>query len=166
MAANIAKEYAAVYPENFSLLFEVATLTPDDNELGKEQLYRQILNLKPKHVPSLNNLALLLLKRGSTEEGSELAKKAFRLAPNYLPVIDTMAASFTSQKKFKEASNIYQKLYLQTKDEQFFGKYIKQLLGLKDTTAAERQVNLHKSKISEGLYLELKSIIDSEVKGV
>ncbi|MBI6546993.1 MAG: tetratricopeptide repeat protein [Cyanobacteria bacterium NC_groundwater_1444_Ag_S-0.65um_54_12] len=44
---------------------------------------RHTLEIRPDHAPALNNLGLLLLKRGANEEASSLFNKAIRLRPGY-----------------------------------------------------------------------------------
>ena len=59
------------------------------------EMYRKILAAAPDHVPSLNNLAYLLVEHGNqVDEGLRMAQKAKELAPNDSAVEDTLGWAF------------------------------------------------------------------------
>lgn len=68
-----------------------------------EQSYREAIELQPEHWPSLNNLAVILLRSGRPGEGLALAERAASLAGNNPLVLHTLGWAQLEQGQLSEA---------------------------------------------------------------
>lgn len=69
-----------------------------------EELYRQILDINPKHANSLHNLGLLMIELSKVEEAIVLLRKSLAYEPS-AQTYSTLALALASAKKPTEAIN-------------------------------------------------------------
>ncbi len=59
------------------------------------ELYRRLIELEPKNLIAINNLAWILSEeKGQYQQALELAQKGLKLAPNYIDLIETRGVVF------------------------------------------------------------------------
>jgi tetratricopeptide (TPR) repeat protein len=68
-----------------------------------EELYREILELKPRHFDALQLLGSLALQAGRVEEGIELLKKALAINARQAPLHSNLAYALNALQRFDEA---------------------------------------------------------------
>ncbi|MBN3849845.1 tetratricopeptide repeat protein [Paraburkholderia sp. Ac-20342] len=68
-----------------------------------EELYREILELKPKHGDALRWLGELALQMGRVQEGADLLKKALAVNPKQAPVHSNLAYALNALQRHGEA---------------------------------------------------------------
>lgn len=76
-----------------------------------ERWFREIVEIEPRSLPALNNLAWLLAERGDAQ-AVPTAERALALAPNRPEVLDTMARALESRQELAQAID-YQKRAVQ-----------------------------------------------------
>ena len=67
-----------------------------------EELYREILALRPKHFDALQLLGALSLQAGRLDEGIELLKKAIAINGMQAPLHSNLAYAYNAQRRFNE----------------------------------------------------------------
>lgn len=99
--ANL-QEWVKAHPKDVSTRFYLAET---EGKAGRTKVaiahYKGILDVQPKHVPSLNNLAWLLHQEGDPK-AAEYALQAFQSQPNDAAVADTAGWILVSQGKLLE----------------------------------------------------------------
>ncbi len=76
-------------PDDISNLFKLASLYHEKQEFDKAELYyRQILDIKPGHIISLNNLAWIKID-SDVKQALSLAKQAYEQASDSPSIMDT-----------------------------------------------------------------------------
>ncbi|RKT27665.1 tetratricopeptide repeat protein [Paraburkholderia sp. RAU2J] len=68
-----------------------------------EELYREILELKPRHFDALTWLGELALQTGRPQEGSDLLKKALAVNAKQAPVHSNLAYALNALQRYTEA---------------------------------------------------------------
>ena len=68
-----------------------------------EELYREILELKPRHFEALQLLGSLALQAGRVEEGIELLRKALAINAKQAPIHSNLAYALNALQRFDEA---------------------------------------------------------------
>jgi len=86
-----------------SMLRQAAALQRNGALVEAEDLYREILELKPKHVDALRWLGELLLQTGRVQEGAELLKKALTINPKQPAVHSNLAYALNALQRHGEA---------------------------------------------------------------
>ncbi|RDK01593.1 tetratricopeptide repeat protein [Paraburkholderia lacunae] len=67
-----------------------------------EELYREILELKPRHVGALQLLGALALQAGRLQEGIELLRKAIGIDAKQAPIHSNLAYALNALQRFDE----------------------------------------------------------------
>ncbi len=80
-------------PESTRLLLLLANLrTREEKYAESEALYREVLKIEPKHVTTMNNLAVVLALQGKKlEEALKLINSAIEIAGPMAPMLDSRA---------------------------------------------------------------------------
>ncbi|MFM0227335.1 tetratricopeptide repeat protein [Paraburkholderia dipogonis] len=68
-----------------------------------EELYREILELKPRHFDALQLLGALTLQAGRLQEGVELLRKALAINAKQAPLHSNLAYALNALRRFDEA---------------------------------------------------------------
>ena len=68
-----------------------------------EELYREILELKPRHFEALQLLGSLALQAGRVEEGIEFLRKALAINAKQAPIHSNLAYALNALQRFDEA---------------------------------------------------------------
>ncbi|CAE6867823.1 tetratricopeptide repeat-containing glycosyltransferase family protein [Paraburkholderia aspalathi] len=68
-----------------------------------EELYREILELKPRHFEALQLLGSLALQAGRLQEGIELLRKALAINAKQAPIHSNLAYALNALQRFDEA---------------------------------------------------------------
>lgn len=68
-----------------------------------EELYREILELKPRHFDALQLLGALALQAGRLQEGVELLRKALAVNAKQAPIHSNLAYALNALQRFDEA---------------------------------------------------------------
>jgi putative PEP-CTERM system TPR-repeat lipoprotein len=102
-ADQFASSWAKDHPKDVQF-----TIYLGDNALARkdypaaEAAYRHVVELQPNHVPSLNNIAWLMVK--SNKPGAlPFAEKANELQPNQPALMDTLAVALAAENKLDQA---------------------------------------------------------------
>lgn len=109
LSAAAAKEYAAALRREKNYLPALMALGnvafQNGDMIEAEIYYRKVLKLVPGHAGANNNLAMVLLVRGSRLETAEtLVKTALKQAGPFRPyVLDTLANVYMKQGRYSEA---------------------------------------------------------------
>ena len=148
-ANQVVNEYLEVYPNSSPLLFEKATLKQFYSEREQKDLYDKILSINADNVFALNNLANIHLRANTLDKGLELATKAFKLAPNFLPVVDTYATALTANEQHQQAAIIYKALFKETKDNDYFEKMATSMLATNQKPALRQLMDKYKADLSQ-----------------
>ncbi|EDZ99402.1 TPR repeat-containing protein [Burkholderia sp. H160] len=85
------------------LLRQAVALQQHGALVEAEELYREILELKPKHVDALRWLGELALQTGRLQEGAELLKKTLALNPKQPAVHSNLAYALNALQRHDEA---------------------------------------------------------------
>ncbi|WP_233829242.1 tetratricopeptide repeat protein [Paraburkholderia sp. ZP32-5] len=86
-----------------SMLRQAAALQRNGALVEAEELYREILELKPKHADALRWLGELLLQTGRPQEGAEQLKKALAVNPKQPAVHSNLAYALNALERHDEA---------------------------------------------------------------
>ena len=85
-----------------TLLREAVALQQNGAYAEAEDLYREILKLRPKHFDAIQLLGALALQSGRLEEGIELLKKAVAINGMQAPIHSNLAFAYNAVRRFKE----------------------------------------------------------------
>ncbi|HVX15446.1 MAG TPA: tetratricopeptide repeat protein [Pirellulales bacterium] len=109
-AEPVFAEALSQHPEDRGLLFGLATWRlMQHQEDDAERLLRRFLQLEPRNVAAMNNLAMLLADdRGSAGEALELVERAITIAGAQPELFDTKGWVMLEQKRFSEAEANFQ----------------------------------------------------------
>ncbi len=86
----------------------IAYADSDDFETA-ESYYRQALDFRSSHVPTLGNLANVLVNKGELYEAEELLHKALRLRPYDPMILNNMANLYNAKGDLDEATKFFQR---------------------------------------------------------
>lgn len=97
-------------PDNVPVMMQMAVMLEKQGDLNKAvATYENLLKIAPDFVPALNNLAFLLCdKLGKPSEALPLASKARELAPQALPIADTLGWVYFRQREYPRALALLQ----------------------------------------------------------
>ena len=102
-AQRVAGTWLNDHPRDTAMLFHLGDAAVAQNRLAEaEQRYRQVLQLQPKNVQALNNVAYMLSKQNKPG-ALALAEQAAQLAPSNAAVLDTLAASYAQERQLGKA---------------------------------------------------------------
>lgn len=109
-AEPLLAQALAKHPDDRALLFGVATLRLMQHEdEDAERLLRRFLQLEPRNVPAMNNLAMLLSEqREGAAEALQLIERAMAIAGAQSELFDTKGWVLLEQKRFPEAESNFQ----------------------------------------------------------
>lgn len=100
---SFEEEWLRSYPKDAAFLSHLGARADAQGDLAlAEQHYRAAAALEPLAPLLLNNLADLLVRRGS-KDALTFAQRAARLAPDTPPVLDTLAAALAANGQVKDA---------------------------------------------------------------
>ena len=85
-----------------NLLREAVALQQNGAYAEAEDLYREILNLRPKHFDAIQLLGALALQSNRLEEGIELLKRAVVINGMQAPIHSNLAFAYNALRRFKE----------------------------------------------------------------
>jgi len=102
-AAEHADGWLKAHPNDVAFMNQVAEKAMLGGDLARAEVhYRKALKLQPDVPKLLNNLALVLMKRGAPEALS-LAQRAARIAPDSAAILDTLAQAYAAARDFGKA---------------------------------------------------------------
>lgn len=102
-AQRVANAWLKDHPRDTGFLFHLGDAAVAQNRLAEaEQRYRQVLQLQPKNVQALNNVAYMLAKQNKPG-GAALAEQAVALAPGRAALMDTLAATYAQENQLAKA---------------------------------------------------------------
>jgi Tfp pilus assembly protein PilF len=105
-SATLLDQAVEKFPDDGRLVEAAAELNRNQGNLdAAEKRYRDFLNRHPDDVIGLNGLAYLMLSK-KPQEGLVLAQKAYELAPQALPVMDTYGWALVQVDKIEEGLSI------------------------------------------------------------
>ncbi len=105
-AQRVAATWLKDHPLDTGMLFHLGDAAVAQNRLAEaEQRYRQVLQLQPKNVQALNNVAYMLAKQNKPGAVA-LAEQAVQLAPGRAALLDTLAASYAQEKQLTKAVDV------------------------------------------------------------
>ena len=85
-----------------TLLHQAVALQQNGAYAEAEDLYREILKVRPKHFDAIQLLGALALQSGRLEEGIELLKKAVAINGMQAPIHSNLAFAYNALRRFKE----------------------------------------------------------------
>jgi tetratricopeptide (TPR) repeat protein len=85
-----------------ALLQQAVALQQNAAYAEAEELYREILTLRPKHFDAIQLLGALTLQSGRIEEGIDLLKKAVAINSMQAPIHSNLAFAYNALRRFKE----------------------------------------------------------------
>ncbi|RAS18816.1 tetratricopeptide repeat protein [Paraburkholderia bryophila] len=85
-----------------SMLRQAVALQQNGAFAEAEELYREILELKPRHFDALQLLGALALQAGRLEEGVELLKRALAVNARQAPIHSNLAYALNALQRFDE----------------------------------------------------------------
>jgi tetratricopeptide (TPR) repeat protein len=85
-----------------TLLRQAVALQQNGAYAEAEDLYREILKVRPKHFDAIQLLGALALQSGRLEEGIELLKKAVAINGMQAPIHSNLAFAYNAVRRFKE----------------------------------------------------------------
>lgn len=85
-----------------SMLRQAVALQQNGAFAEAEELYREILELKPRHFDALQLLGALALQAGRLEEGVDLLKKALAVNARQAPIHSNLAYALNALQRFDE----------------------------------------------------------------
>jgi len=95
---------AAPPKRHIDTLLQQAVALQQNNALAEaEELYREILELRPKHFDAIQLLGTLALQSGRLQEGIELLKKAVAINAMQAPIHSNLAFAYNAQEQYKQA---------------------------------------------------------------
>lgn len=107
-ADRLMAEWLLKAPKSFDLRFYLGDFLERTGKSKEAAVqYEAALALQPNHVPSLNNLAMLLHK-SDPARALKLAEQALRLAPSEANVRDTLGVIVESQGDRKRAARLFE----------------------------------------------------------
>ncbi|MFM0506008.1 tetratricopeptide repeat protein [Paraburkholderia sp. RL17-373-BIF-A] len=86
-----------------SMLQQAVALQRNGAFAEAEELYREILELKPRHFDALQLLGALTLQAGRLQEGVELLRKALAINGKQAPLHSNLAYALNALQRFDEA---------------------------------------------------------------
>jgi tetratricopeptide (TPR) repeat protein len=86
-----------------TLLRQAVTLQQNGAYAEAEELYREILVLRPKHFDAIQLLGALALQSGRLEEGIALLKQAVTINGMQAPIHSNLAYAYNTLHRYKEA---------------------------------------------------------------
>ncbi|SIT47064.1 Tetratricopeptide repeat protein [Paraburkholderia ribeironis] len=84
------------------LLRQAIALQQNGAIVEAEELYREILELKPRHFDALKLLGELALQTGRLQEGVDLLRKALAINAKHAPVHSNLAAALNALQRYDE----------------------------------------------------------------
>ncbi|WP_454871488.1 tetratricopeptide repeat protein [Paraburkholderia xenovorans] len=85
------------------MLRQAVALQQNGAFVEAEELYREILELKPRHFDALQLLGALALQAGRLQEGVELLRKALAVNAKLAPIHSNLAYALNALQRFDEA---------------------------------------------------------------
>ena len=85
-----------------TMLREAVTMQQNGAYAEAEDMYREILALRPKHFDAIQLLGALSLQAGRLDEGIELLKKAVAINGMQAPLHSNLAYAYNAQRRFTE----------------------------------------------------------------
>ncbi|MFM0505320.1 tetratricopeptide repeat protein [Paraburkholderia caffeinilytica] len=91
-------------PQQLDAMLRQAVALQQNGALAEaEELYREILELKPRHFDALQLLGSLALQAGRVQEGIELLRKALAINAKQAPLHSNLAYALNALQRFDEA---------------------------------------------------------------
>ncbi|GAB7521465.1 tetratricopeptide repeat protein [Paraburkholderia sp. 2C] len=84
------------------MLHQAVAMQQNGAHAEAEDLYREILALRPAHFDAIQLLGALSLQTGRIDEGIELLKKAVLINGKHAPLHSNLAYSYNTQRRFSE----------------------------------------------------------------
>jgi Flp pilus assembly protein TadD len=95
-------------PKSIAALFEAAVSSQVNGRADDARRdYARLLDLKPNHPETLNNLAMLEQQAGHAAEAEALLRRAMAAHPAYMPAFRTLGGLLASQRRYAEAEPIW-----------------------------------------------------------
>lgn len=105
-ARAFAERWLREHPRDTAFRFyEADAAAQSGDTTAAEQGYRAVLAIDPRHVPSLNNLAMLRLRAGEPD-AQALAERAVQAAPRQAAVLDTLAQVHAAAGRWTQAIDV------------------------------------------------------------
>lgn len=133
----------------YSQLGRTALAAGDHQQAG--DAFDQVLELAPKNVAALNNLAWIYQQQGRSE-ALELAEQAYLLNPESALVLDTLGWILLDHKEFERAADLLNRARKQAPnvaDIRYHYAVVLERLGRRKDALAQVQVALEKEDLSQ-----------------
>jgi tetratricopeptide (TPR) repeat protein len=108
-AIDYARTIVKIDPNNVDNLFYLGALLQDNNDQDAIEIYRKILSQKPDYKYALNNLALLMLDKGSINEAIKYSERAAKLDDQNGNILDTYGWILFKNNDMKKSLPVLQK---------------------------------------------------------
>ena len=102
-AEKVLESFLKAHSENVKIRFLLAELYDVENRHKKITQYQAIVNIAPKDVIALNNLAWNQFKVGSTESALKNIEIAYSLAPESVIILESYGVILEAASKYSEA---------------------------------------------------------------
>jgi putative PEP-CTERM system TPR-repeat lipoprotein len=140
-ARRLYEELLRQSPKDYQAIFALGGLHErQGNKHEAVRRYREVLALKEDHVLALNNLAYLYAENfNNQEEALELARKAYRQAPDSPSVMDTLGYALLLNGRAEEARQMLEKALAKLPDNPTILYHLAlacQKVGMKDEAVA------------------------------
>jgi len=84
------------------MLHQAVAMQQNGAHADAEEIYREILAVRPMHLDAIQLLGALALQTGRIAEGIELLKKAISINGRHAPLHSNLAYSYNAQRRFSE----------------------------------------------------------------
>ncbi|MFC0400675.1 tetratricopeptide repeat protein [Paraburkholderia rhizosphaerae] len=85
-----------------AMLHQAVAMQQNGAHTEAEEIYRQILALRPMHIDAIQLLGALSLQTGRIDEGIELLKKAVSINGKLAPLHSNLAYAYNTQRRFND----------------------------------------------------------------
>ncbi|XPF93399.1 XrtA/PEP-CTERM system TPR-repeat protein PrsT [Colwellia sp. RE-S-Sl-9] len=139
-AVSLLENYLQKNASDNNVRAVLASIYISDSPNKAIAAYKQILAQHPNNVLVLNNVAWLTMEQGNFEEALAYSEEAYKLAPEFVNVIDTQAMILLKMDKKSEALSLLVKAYelSEGKDNDVTLNYIEVLIANKRLKKAEQ----------------------------
>ncbi len=142
-ANRMAQDWLKGQPQDVEFMFHQGDLAVQAKQYsGAEARYRAVLNLVPRHVAAMNNLAWLLAQQGKPGAVA-MAEQANTLQHDRPALLDTLAFSLEAEKQLPKAVEVQKRAVdLDPRDPQLRFRLAELYVRSGDKSAAAKQLDI------------------------